>query len=420
MTRPTDWSPLELHSDPIPGDPQIVAAFGGKYSDVADAIKYAAAKLNAIANHDDNGEVSQYVDKLRDTAKDVANDIQKAHERYAGVAEAMQNYASPLERAQTMADAALTKARGASDQVMHTTALHNHYEQQLNDPGISSDDQTRYTHLQQQNSQALSEAQGTLNSAQQDLQAAITLRNQAAKTASDAVHDVESSGGLNDSWWTKMWEKIGPWVDKILTIASWVASVLAIIALFIPGIGEIVALIGLIVAIAIVINAACQMSAGTKSWQQGVFEIAMAVIPLGAGRILGRLGSAAEPAIEDAASVTLRTSKAAQGVEGFTKTTSAAKVAENLAESKAGLADKIVMGPKAALRLAKMNDLAEMSLTKGGASPRIAGMVDDSLGAYRVSQIIEPTFNASTDEYKTDEAIGEASEPQEMVTNGGR
>ncbi len=378
MSRPTDWSPLDLSGDPVPGDPAIVLAYGNKYADVADAIKRTAAKLHAISNHGDS-EMSKYVDKLRDDAKEVADDIQKAHERYAGVAQAMQTYSTPLEQAQSIADAALIKARGASDQANHTATLHAHYENILQDPATSDADRTHYTLLQQQNDQARSEAHGILASAQNDLQHAIDMRNSAASTASEAIKQVESSGGINDSGWTKFWEHNGGWINDAITWLSVAAGVLAVIVMFIPIVGELEMLvIGIVVAAIVIANAIMQMTAGTKSLVAGFTEIGLALLPFGIGKLLGHFAAAAEPGIADAAAVTLRTSKAAQGIKGITQAKAATEVTESLADVKPNGVMVLLHGSQDATALARMNELAEMGLTKGGASERIAQLVEQA------------------------------------------
>ncbi|MEO7123906.1 MAG: putative T7SS-secreted protein, partial [Lacisediminihabitans sp.] len=175
MSRPRDWSPLHLYSDPVPGDPHQVSAYASHYSDVADAIRSAATKLTTIANHSD-GEASEYVDAFKEAAHDVAAKVSRAHQRYARVADAMRDYASPLETAQREADAALTRARNASDSNSSATTMHHHYEQELQRPDLSDEDRTRYTLLQHQNQGDLADAQREIAAAKADLQHAIELR----------------------------------------------------------------------------------------------------------------------------------------------------------------------------------------------------------------------------------------------------
>jgi hypothetical protein len=414
MSRPTDWSPLQLHSDPTPGDPQVVSAYASRYGDVADAIKSAASKLTAIANHDD-GESSKYVDAFRDTAKEVAGDITRAHERYSGLAQAMRDYANPLEQAQAAADAALQRARRASDGNSTAQTLHNHYEDELRRPDLSDDDRTKYTLLQQQAQNDLIDNQREIAAAQQDLQAAIDHRNSAARTATDAIKDVEDSGKLDDSPWTKFWEHNGGWIGEVVDIVGKVAAVLALVAIFVPGLGEVVlaiiAIVGIVAMALTVINAICQMTAGTKTVGAGLFEIGMAVIPFGVGKVLGHLGGAAGDAVEDTAATTLRTSKAAQGISKFTQSKALAQVDEDAAGVKTTLLQRWLSAD--AKGLAKMQAVGKADLTVDGASARVGDQVSANLWKFKDMPGIDPALQLSGAEQVVDDKLDGSKELQD-------
>lgn len=96
--RPVDWSPL-AGRDPVPGEPDQVEELGGHYQRVASAISDAATKLRQIAERQDMQ--SEAVDAFRGTAREVADDISRAHERYDGVGRALIGYAPELRDAQS-------------------------------------------------------------------------------------------------------------------------------------------------------------------------------------------------------------------------------------------------------------------------------------------------------------------------------
>ena len=77
MSRPVDWSALDLGADPVAGEPAQVVASGRHYQQVADAIEAAAARLREIvAATDMHGRT---VDAFRDKASSVADDVTRAH-----------------------------------------------------------------------------------------------------------------------------------------------------------------------------------------------------------------------------------------------------------------------------------------------------------------------------------------------------
>lgn len=97
MSRPVDWTPL-AERDPVPGDPDRLETAARHYKRVAEAIDLAATKLRRLAEHADMQ--SEAVDTFRGNALKVAENIGRAHERYAAVTTALTTSASDLRDAQ--------------------------------------------------------------------------------------------------------------------------------------------------------------------------------------------------------------------------------------------------------------------------------------------------------------------------------
>src|SRR5690606_2255882 len=109
-----DWSVLQRSSDPVPGDPGLVQAGGLQYVEVADAI---ARSVDRLRNLDAGGDhVSEAVDALMDTAREVAESIQQAEGRYRETGEALLEYAPVLAGAQdTTLDAWVMASEARAD-----------------------------------------------------------------------------------------------------------------------------------------------------------------------------------------------------------------------------------------------------------------------------------------------------------------
>ncbi|MEO7123105.1 MAG: hypothetical protein ABI400_08335, partial [Lacisediminihabitans sp.] len=246
---------------------------------------------------------------------------------------------------------------------------------------------------------------------------AIELRNSAAGIAADAIEEIEDSGKLKDSGWSKFWEQNGGWIGDVVDAIGKVAAVLALVAILIPGLGEVVLAIIAVVAIVsmvlTVVNAICQMSAGTKSIGAGIFEIAMAVIPFGAGKVLGAVGKSASKGVEEAAAATLKTSKAAQGIRGFTQSKAVSEVDDLLRNVKPTLLQRWLSND--AEGLAKMQALGKADLTAGGASARIAGMADKNLWKFIDLPGVEPLANLSGAESVVDQKFSELQNSFELA-----
>ncbi|MCX7523081.1 hypothetical protein OSC27_12445 [Microbacterium sp. STN6] len=277
--RPTDWSPLGLGSDPVPGEPGDVLAGGQSYLEVADAIGAASRRLRSI----DLGSavVSDAVDALTETAGKVAENIAKAEARYRATGEALVGYAPVLESAQTDSESALSLARAARQSADDATSTQRHYVRLAED---ETDEQQAITYRNlADNSQAdAADAHSTLASAQSQLTEATTARDRAAESAIDHIHNITKHDGLHDSWWDNWGKDL---LSVITDVAGWVsaiAGVLALVVSWIPVVGQVLAAALLVVAgIAAIVNAIGNIvlaSTGDRSWGEAIASIAGAVL----------------------------------------------------------------------------------------------------------------------------------------------
>uniref|UniRef100_A0AAU3I3R2 WXG100 family type VII secretion target n=1 Tax=Streptomyces sp. NBC_01393 TaxID=2903851 RepID=A0AAU3I3R2_9ACTN len=127
--RPRDWHPV-ADSDPIPGDPDRVAALGRQLRKTAEELDRQIRNLKAVVDVDawDNKSGKEF----REKAKGNVKKLEAAFKRYDTAATAIgsevvevgggyqdklhagsRNYASDLNRAQEIADAALKDAQDA-------------------------------------------------------------------------------------------------------------------------------------------------------------------------------------------------------------------------------------------------------------------------------------------------------------------
>jgi hypothetical protein len=416
VSRPTDWSPLNHHGDPIPGDPAIVRHYASHYAEVASAIGTTASRLRNLA--DDQTAISKAIDEFRDKAGEVAGKISKAQERYSGVASAVSGYATPLEDAQSLADSALARARNARDAGHTSNTLIQHYTDELqNNQSLTDDEKQQYTAKLAQAHSDSSGSSSALSGALSDLQTAIDNRDSAANTAASGIKDVEKTGGLDDSWWdnTKQWiSDHSELLDTIVNIAGWVAAVAVVVLLCIPGVDLIViTVIGLVMAGITIANAVGQGLAGSKPWGMAALEIGLAVIPLGAGLAIRPIVKvAAKTAVKEAseqAAKSLMKSSAAQGIKGITRESAL----ETVEQTVKAAAPTLKTGLRSALRyegsreLAELQALRDMPVLKSGAASVKAAEIASS-NMWRL-QIMPSDLIMKTGEQvisKTAEALG--------------
>ncbi|SDO25407.1 hypothetical protein SAMN05216368_11365 [Cryobacterium flavum] len=292
--RSIDWTPVNLGSDPVPGEPGIVQSGGLSYLEVADAIRSAERRLR---NLDAGGSVvSEAVEALQETANTVADNILRAEKRYRAVGQALLDYAPQLESAQQESQSALESARIARDTADESSAHQRHYLR------LAADDTDpvqalMYTNVAETFETDAVSASAGVGLAITRINDAVTSRDRGAETARGSIENITSSDDLNDGWWDN-WGKDA--LAVITDIAGWVsaiAGVLALLVSWIPVVGQLLAAALLVVAgLAAVVNAIGNIvlaSSGERSWGEAglsIAGVALSFIGMGAAvKVVGRV-----------------------------------------------------------------------------------------------------------------------------------
>ncbi|MFC8943393.1 polymorphic toxin-type HINT domain-containing protein, partial [Streptomyces griseoincarnatus] len=280
MSRPSDWSPVGLDSDPTPGDPVLVLSGGQEYQEVARSIDNAASAMSRL---DVDGTISQAVDSLMEAKEDTIGEIRKAHSRYVAAGDALIGYASALERVQGETLAALERARDAQDAAQSASGSKDRW-QELAD---SAKDETEKQEYQQKADQAggdADEAAGTISSAKGTVESAVSDRDRAAEHAVDRIEEITSSDDLNDGWWDNWGSKLVAAIADIADMISTIAGILAIVVAFIPVVGTALAgVLIVIAAVAAIVSAVANIAlaaTGERSWAEAGIAIAGAALSL--------------------------------------------------------------------------------------------------------------------------------------------
>ncbi|MEU9344412.1 putative T7SS-secreted protein [Streptomyces sp. NPDC048278] len=323
MTRPRadEWAVIGEPADPVPGDPDEVAALGRELRKTAESIKKQAAEIKALSSVE--AWKSKAADEFRQQAEEAGGKLRKAFQRYDAAADALgervldgsssTEYASELHRAQIMADKALRDARTADDEHRASGGALDKL------PKDTPDDDPGRKKLEKRQ-----EAAGSaLERAKRDLEAAKDVRDAAAKRARDAIRHAIDHDGLKDSGW----DKFKGWVHDHagtlnwwLDVLGWVATICGTLALFvgwIPIVGQ--ALAGLLGSIALaatllsLIGHLMLALAGEGSWFDVALDVVgLATMGIGRGAIAGAKGAM------QGAKVVARTTAFREAMEGVT------------------------------------------------------------------------------------------------------
>jgi hypothetical protein len=291
MARPSDWSPL-ASSDPVPGDPQRISQETAHLASVAQEISGQVARLRAIASGQ-SVEKGLHVEKLKSASADVAGSLDKVVGRYRKTSAALAGWVPELEYAQSQSLKALAAAQDAAGRQRANQPITRPSGYQET-PADKQADQTRAS--------ALSQADADLAAARRMLDAASSYRDQKGSDTrnkiENAIHD-----GVADSWWDRFKGFIGQyssWIANICTLLELLATALAVICLFIPGLDIIDALllIALGATLLATIGRGVLAATGNGSWLDFALDV-LALVTFGASKwASGALRLAADGAQE--------------------------------------------------------------------------------------------------------------------------
>ncbi|MCB5907526.1 hypothetical protein [Streptomyces pinistramenti] len=228
--RKLDWSPLDLHADPIHADPDEVHAAQKRYQHISTTIDDAVAKLEKVVGSGSDDLVGQYVQGLKKDAGSIKDSLSKAAVRYHDVASEIGKYEPDLERGLSETAAARTDAEEAKGDLTKAKAMPD--PEKDKDGETSSEEKEKGT----AKDKATSGAEDKMTAAKDRLHNAVDALNVAGKRFGDAVNCNKYEDGLTDS--TK--DRIDLVLKKIGTIFGWIGLALGVLAILIPGVNLLV------------------------------------------------------------------------------------------------------------------------------------------------------------------------------------
>ncbi|MDX2542206.1 hypothetical protein ACOT81_31375 [Streptomyces sp. WI04-05B] len=240
-----------------------MASLGRKLRKTADELERQIKNLKAITEVD--AWDSKAGKEFRERAKGNTKKLEAAFKRYDTAADAIgtevtevgggyqdrshagpKNYASDLNRAQEIADAALKDARDAEERkgtAQKTLA-------NLSDKDGKKDDDTAKEQRKKLESQ-LDAAGGEIEAAREKIGEAKRIRDDAAKRARDSLDAVINHDSLKDGFWDTLVKTIA----DVTSVIATVCGILSLVVGWIPVIGQALAgVLGAIAMIATLIN----------------------------------------------------------------------------------------------------------------------------------------------------------------------
>ncbi|MEZ0068227.1 hypothetical protein ABIA32_004251 [Streptacidiphilus sp. MAP12-20] len=228
--RNLDWSPLELDSDPVYADPDVVRAAQQRYSHIATTIDDAVAKLGQIVDTNSGSLAGQYVEGLKSDAGSLKDRLSKAAVRYHDVANEIGKYEPDLDQGLSETAGALTDAESAQGQQTKAQAMP---DAQKNPDGTTSPQEQQKG---ADKNKANSDADAAMAAAKTRLNNALDALNVAGKRFADAVSARRYDDGLTDTYK----DKLDAVMAKISQIFAIIGMILGALAILIPGVDVLV------------------------------------------------------------------------------------------------------------------------------------------------------------------------------------
>ncbi|WP_461065738.1 hypothetical protein [Streptomyces pseudoechinosporeus] len=271
-----------------------MVSLGKTLRKTADELERQIKNLKAVAEVDawDNKSGKEF----REKAKGNVKKLEAAFKRYDTAADAIgtevtevgggyqdklhaksKNYASDLNRAQEIADAALKEARDADERKGAAQKSLDAFSDRKSDKGESADADRKKIEAQRD------AAGDEIEAAREKINEAKRIRDEAAKRACESIDAVINHDSLKDGFWDTLVQTIADVTDFIST---W-AGILSLLVGWIPVIGQALAgVLGAIAMIATLVNTLAtlvQVFQGNADWTD-LATAALGFLMIGVGK----------------------------------------------------------------------------------------------------------------------------------------
>lgn len=258
------WELLGQESDPVVADTAAIDDRMSYFRALAETIRVEGRRLAAIASGESlKGE---FANELRSTAGDVAGDLTQVVGRYDAVVTALTAYRPELDLALSGSITALDDAMDANRALTSATDT----------AGQDS-------------------ATARLEAAKARLGGVLTRYDEAGRRAAATVRGAFNDG-LKDTGWDRFKHELIKFLKILVKVLTYIGMALAVIALFIPGIGQLVMIAGAAIGAGVLAADIALKAMGEGSWVDIGIGIA-GLLTFGAAKFVAPLTSTFRPAM---------------------------------------------------------------------------------------------------------------------------
>ncbi|WAU79084.1 hypothetical protein O1Q96_04540 [Streptomyces sp. Qhu-G9] len=277
----------------MPGDAEEIRAEVKHMKGVAESLREQSRMLRGIG--DDDELKGKYAGKLKDESEVLEKHLREVAGRYERVHGHLSNWANDLEHYQGEADALLRKAKEKQDEVDAEKAK----KESGDDKAASPSDGDPIQEFRDQ----LDRVTGDRDERARHY----------AKKISDQLDDV-----IEDSWWdnVKGWvHENADWIKVVIDVLGWIATIVGVIAMFIPGLNIAVFLV--VAGLLVLGTRMLLVASGDASWMDVAMD-SIGLVTMGMGRLGVALLKGANTSTKAAAALS-RVGKLKDGIRAHSR-----------------------------------------------------------------------------------------------------
>lgn len=275
--RPGPWDLLDRPSDPVVADVPEIDSRLAYYRSLAETMRTEGERLSRIASGD--SLTGKYADELRSASGEVAKDLDQVVGRYEAVVSALGDYRPAL-------DAALLGSSQALDDAIDADAARSAADAM---PKATPPDGGQLTPQQEQGNTdkttATHAAADRLHAAKQKLAGVLSALDEAGQRAAATISK-GFNDGLTDSGWDRFKYAFKKFLQVLIKVLTYIGMALAVLALVIPGLGELVLSAGIVLGVVTLAANIALKAMGGGSWADIGIAIA-GLLTFGAAKFLG-------------------------------------------------------------------------------------------------------------------------------------
>ncbi|WP_423463794.1 putative T7SS-secreted protein [Promicromonospora sp. MS192] len=261
--RLAEWNLVGHDSDPVPASPTTLDGIIDHYRKISEAMTEQSALLKRIGDGDVRLLKGKSADAFRKRARESADALGKAGERYADVYSALDTYRPALETARTRTWEGVTAAENASKSLQVAEGMPDPVNADRPEGAKPLTDDEKKDSADRAG--AIDSANGKLDAAKKKVSDALAALRAAAEAAATKIRENWKVDGLHTSGWDAFVHGLNKVLKALVEVLTYIGLALAVLAILVPGL-NVIAFLGVATAVVSTLASLVLAAQGEGSW----------------------------------------------------------------------------------------------------------------------------------------------------------